>query len=233
LGKAHILAFVIALLIIIILLVPIIPVESIKIVEVPVETFTEKTITEKVIRTITTTKVERATWDVTWYAITGEGKFGGELGKTKFPAIFTYDWGYGNVWKDYKDFIGFEAYTTIYVPRDGPVNFYIRSDDGCRLYVDGKLVIDLWGRLFYPQEESKTVYLTKGFHRLRLIWYEWRGAAYIRFNVDFDVVEWTTTTSIVTTTYEQKITTVPTIITVTETKTLTEFVNLLQYLTRK
>lgn len=56
--------------------------------------------------------------------------------------------------------------------------FRIRVDDGCRLYVDEKLVLDRGGvnSLSYPKE-SEPVRLTPGPHKIRLDYFQWGGEA--------------------------------------------------------
>jgi len=90
-------------------------------------------------------ETKRTTWQVECRTITGDLKWGASVGYSTFPATFTYNWDMGKVYGDYSDYIGFTVTATIYVPRSGPVSFTLGSDDGARLYLDGTLIIDLWG----------------------------------------------------------------------------------------
>jgi hypothetical protein len=54
--------------------------------------------------------------------------------------------------------------------------FYLTTDDGSGLYVDGELVIDNWGH-HPPVEKSAEVRLTAGLHEIRVDYYENYGWA--------------------------------------------------------
>jgi len=56
--------------------------------------------------------------------------------------------------------------------------FRVRVDDGCRLYVDNKLVLDRGGinSMSYP-EESKPIRLSAGPHKILLDYFQWGGEA--------------------------------------------------------
>jgi uncharacterized membrane protein len=61
--------------------------------------------------------------------------------------------------------VNFDGY--LYTPQSGNYTFTLRSDDSSRLYIDDKLVIgSYWGPAIL--DESTTVYLEKGFHRLKI-----------------------------------------------------------------
>jgi hypothetical protein len=59
----------------------------------------------------------------------------------------------------------------IKVPQDGEYTFFLESDDGSRLLIDGKLVVDNGG-LHEMQEQSGKVELKAGEHKLRIDYYE-------------------------------------------------------------
>ena len=67
----------------------------------------------------------------------------------------------------------------LYVPGEGDYIFYLTSDDGSWLYIDGQLVINNGG-LHGPKEESATVHLTKGYHQIEVKMFEHYGGAVIR-----------------------------------------------------
>ncbi len=67
----------------------------------------------------------------------------------------------------------------LYVSESGNYTFYLTSDDGSWLWIDGNLIIDNGG-LHAPREKSATVYLTKGFHPIEIKFFEHHGGAVIR-----------------------------------------------------
>jgi hypothetical protein len=137
-------------------------------------------------------ETKRTTWQVEWRTITGDLKWGASVGYSTFPATFTYNWDMGKVYGEYSDYIGFTATATIYVPRSGPVSFTLGSDDGARLYLDGTLIIDLWGAHYYT-EKSAVIYLNPGKYTLTLYYYDITGYAKVSFYTDPDVLTWTET----------------------------------------
>lgn len=62
------------------------------------------------------------------------------------------------------------------VPTEGDYAFYLTTDDGSRLYVDGKVVVDHWGH-HGAEEKSATMRLTAGPHAVRVLYYEEDGWA--------------------------------------------------------
>ncbi len=58
----------------------------------------------------------------------------------------------------------------------GTYRFYARVDDGVRLWVGGKLVIDEWHESA-PTTYSADIYLTEGWHNIRMEYYERSGGA--------------------------------------------------------
>jgi hypothetical protein len=57
------------------------------------------------------------------------------------------------------------------VPKTGTYNFYLRSDDGSKLYLDGELVIDNNGSNSANTKESMKV-LKKGVNPIRIDYFE-------------------------------------------------------------
>lgn len=64
---------------------------------------------------------------------------------------------------------------TLVVPQDGEYTFFTTSDDGSRLYIDGKLVVNNDGA-HGTQERSGKVHLTKGEHELIATYFNLQGA---------------------------------------------------------
>jgi hypothetical protein len=63
-----------------------------------------------------------------------------------------------------------------YVDNPGPYRFLLASDDGSKLYIDNKQVIDDDG-LHRMQAEEGSVTLTGGIHRIRISYYQGPGGA--------------------------------------------------------
>ncbi len=69
------------------------------------------------------------------------------------------------------------------VAEEGEYTFYLTTDDGSRLLLDGALVIDNWGH-HADQEKTATVRLSPGSHRIEVRYYEEYGwaAAYLEWS---------------------------------------------------
>lgn len=139
------------------------------------------------------------TWHFDWYNLEGITDWdvlgvpwNMLVGTSEFPSTFDNDWGTGPVYGGYADHIGFGATATINMqrPSGGPVKFVVGGDDGIRLYLDGKVIIDDWNRNNEYRVNTVTVNLTPGKHALWLRYYDWTGAARVSFNCDSDVLEW-------------------------------------------
>lgn len=80
----------------------------------------------------------------------------------------------------------------------GSYTFFLNSDDGARLYIDGKLVVDNDG-LHAATEKSATVTLTAGRHKVEVRYFEqggdavvdldWSGPGFTREQMKFDGLE--------------------------------------------
>jgi hypothetical protein len=64
----------------------------------------------------------------------------------------------------------------IRVPKDGRYMFYTESDDGSRLSIDGKLVVDNGG-LHPPEEKNGEAELKAGPHEIRIDFFQAGGGA--------------------------------------------------------
>ena len=58
----------------------------------------------------------------------------------------------------------------------GPYRFTVTADDGVRLFIDGKRVLDEW-RDQSPTEFTRELFLTEGSHRIMLEFYDRAGGA--------------------------------------------------------
>ncbi|MBC7318299.1 hypothetical protein H5T57_03495 [Candidatus Bipolaricaulota bacterium] len=84
-------------------------------------------------------------------------------------------------WRD--DRVGFRAETVFFVEKSHTAVFYVWADDGFRLYLDGKLLLDEWRLAPKSSLNSgeKTVELRAGLHRMVLEYFDWTGNAEITF----------------------------------------------------
>jgi len=76
--------------------------------------------------------------------------------------------------KDRKDHFGLQFTGYLAVPSDGLYTFYTASDDGTKLWIDGRLVVDNDG-LHPTAEKGGYVRLRAGNHSLKLTFFEARG----------------------------------------------------------
>jgi len=60
----------------------------------------------------------------------------------------------------------------------GQYQFRVRVDDGTKLWVDNRLVINKWIKQAVTTYETK-VYLSRGYHNIKLEYFEWIGGAII------------------------------------------------------
>jgi len=73
------------------------------------------------------------------------------------------------------DYFSFVYRANVLIPETGVYSFSTSSDDGSRLYIDNKPVVDNDG-LHGMQEKSGTIALEKGYHRIRVAFFEQTGS---------------------------------------------------------
>ena len=64
----------------------------------------------------------------------------------------------------------------INAPEDDAYKFWLMSDDGSKLWIDGQLVVDNDG-LHSPTEKTGVLGLSKGWHHVRVEWFNASGGA--------------------------------------------------------
>jgi len=69
----------------------------------------------------------------------------------------------------------------LHIPQDGKYTFFLNSDDGSRLFIEGKQVVDNGG-LHAAQEKSGEVDLKAGDHDLKLEFFQNEGEAVCKFS---------------------------------------------------
>ena len=70
----------------------------------------------------------------------------------------------------------------ISVTNDNWYTFYLTSDDGARLYVDGKLIVDDWSPAHLQRTRSGAIWLAPGSHSVQLDYYEATDTAIARLS---------------------------------------------------
>lgn len=78
-------------------------------------------------------------------------------------------WGFGDL--QWKEFFAAVWTGSLRVPAAGKYTFYLKSDDGSRLFLDGKEVINNDGT-HRMDEDSKTVDLAAGDHELKIEYFQ-------------------------------------------------------------
>lgn len=79
--------------------------------------------------------------------------------------------------------IGFRYTGFIKIPKDGSYQFYVTSDDGSRLMVDGNLVVDNEG-VHAPQEKRGTIELEAGDHILQVVYFNAGAGAELKVSFE-------------------------------------------------
>jgi alpha-L-fucosidase len=73
--------------------------------------------------------------------------------------------------RNQNDYFGFQYTGYVLIPRDDVYTFYTDSDDGSKLYIGDKLIVDNDG-LHGMQEKKGIAALSKGFHPLKVLYFE-------------------------------------------------------------
>jgi alpha-L-fucosidase len=99
--------------------------------------------------------------------------------------------------KQGSDKYGFVFDGLIKIPADGVYNFYISSDDGSKLFIDDKILIDNDG-LHGIVEKSNEIPLAKGYHAIKVLFFErsggdalqvqWKGPGFAGQNIPASVL---------------------------------------------
>ena len=180
-NKVYFKITIVAIIIMIILFSPIIPITyTTKVPHEHIEQYYEN-VPVKVIR--------RTEWNVTWYAITGDFKFITEIGKSKFPATFNYNWGYSRNIFNGEEFVGFVATAIINVRERHPIWINLTGDDGCELYLNGSRFLCTSFYSGYKTEFAHVI-LEPGVYVLTLYYYNRGGYACVSFSADSEILEW-------------------------------------------
>jgi hypothetical protein len=76
--------------------------------------------------------------------------------------------------------------TCLTLEREQSVTFQLTSDDGARLFIDGRPAIDIWARHIRSLTRGTDVLLRAGMHHLRVEYYERVSVASVTLAASFD-----------------------------------------------
>ncbi len=85
--------------------------------------------------------------------------------------------------RDRQDEFAVQLKGLLRVPDDGLYRLIVQSDDGSRMWLNGKLVIDNDGN-HQPQARGRVLYLAKGFHEIEIGYFEGNGAEDLQFQFE-------------------------------------------------
>jgi hypothetical protein len=74
------------------------------------------------------------------------------------------------------------------IPEDGVYTFYLNSDDGALLFIDGALIVDNDGR-HAPQEESGAVVLKSGYHQIKAGFFQASGGKSLDVSIESRILQ--------------------------------------------
>lgn len=94
--------------------------------------------------------------------------------ETRIDKKVDFDWGAGRIIKNFSDNVSIRWNGKIKAPKSGEYRFITRSDDGIRLWIDNKLIIDDW-RLPGAELNKKNMSLKKGYHKVKIEYFEAGG----------------------------------------------------------
>jgi hypothetical protein len=100
-----------------------------------------------------------------------------DLVLSQYEDSINYHWGLGGP-AGLSNYFGVEWVGELYVPESGNYTFYLTSDDGSWLYIDGNLIIDNGG-LHPPKEKYSGLHLKSGIHHFEVRMFEHYGGAVI------------------------------------------------------
>ncbi len=120
--------------------------------------------------------IDREKNGVTWNVYRGDFKKMPDFSKMKpkFSGT-TYSFSLNKDVKTPERFFGLRFKSKIKIDKTGLYKFYTSSNDGSKLYVDGKLIVDNDG-LHGPVQKSGTVQLTKGLHDIMVDYFQGGGS---------------------------------------------------------
>lgn len=114
----------------------------------------------------------RGAWPIPSVAMLRDARFYRERTLTRIDGPIAFKWGRDAPFSGMDaDHFAVRWTGFLHVPREGRHTFYLRSDDGSRLFVNGHPVVDAWtGRAM--QWSRGSVFLVRGWHGLVLEYHE-------------------------------------------------------------
>lgn len=99
-----------------------------------------------------------------------------KLVQTNIDKKIDFDWGLGYVINDHSDNVCVRWTGRVKATKSGEYSFITRSDDGARLWIDDRLIIDDWTT--HPEEDRRArITLEKGYHKIKIEYFEGEGFA--------------------------------------------------------
>lgn len=102
-----------------------------------------------------------------------------QLIKTRIDKKIDFNWDLENVIASRADSVYIRWTGKLKAPKNGLYNFIARADDGVRLWINDKLVIDDWA-IHVARERAGKINLKEGYHKIKLEYFESDGFASIR-----------------------------------------------------
>jgi len=99
-----------------------------------------------------------------------------QLIKTRKDKKIDFDWSIENIINNYSDNVSIRWSGKIKAPRSGEYEFITISDDGARVWIDDKLIIDDWN-VHASEERRVKTNLEKGYHGIKVEYFEGEGFA--------------------------------------------------------
>jgi len=95
----------------------------------------------------------------------------GQPAVEKIDKKINFVWGERGPLPRIKDNFSVRWEGSLKIDRDDIYTFYIKSDEGTRLFIDNKLIINTWKEKKRPMTSSGKIRLNKGFHHIKLEYY--------------------------------------------------------------
>jgi hypothetical protein len=109
-----------------------------------------------------------------------------EVAFTRKDKTLALDWAEGAPpGLDQSDHFSVRWTGRLHVPENGEFDFFLTSDDGSRLFIDDKLVLDNWGQHTAVSKEGR-IPLSAGAHPIRLEYFDSLGQAMVRLEWSSD-----------------------------------------------
>jgi len=102
-----------------------------------------------------------------------------KLIKTRIDKKIDFDWGDGRIINNHSNNVYIRWTGKIKTQRIGEYEFITISDDGVRVWIDDKLIIDNWN-VHYNTENRATINLKKSYHMIKVEYFEENGSAVMK-----------------------------------------------------